>query len=109
MPQTFEHAGEFCRQCVDSGLRSLASLSTGAQAIAAEASAYTAKSFEAGGVAMEKMLAAPSFDKAMEIQGEYARQAYESFVAEAATLGDLYADLSKEAYRPFESIVARAG
>ncbi|RUU57097.1 phasin family protein, partial [Mesorhizobium sp. M2C.T.Ca.TU.009.01.2.1] len=33
---------------------------------------------------------------------------YESFVAEASKIGNLYAELAKEAYKPFESVVAKA-
>ncbi|TIT91793.1 MAG: phasin family protein, partial [Mesorhizobium sp.] len=54
------------------------------------------------------LFSAKSFDKAIEIQSDYAKQSYESFVAEAAKIGDLYAELAKEAYKPFESIVAKA-
>ena len=35
-------------------------------------------------------------------------QSYEAFVAEATKIGDLYAELAKEAYKPFELIVAKA-
>ena len=41
--------------------------------------------------------------KAIEIQtGLSPRTAYEGFVAEATKIGELYADLAKEAYKPFE-------
>jgi hypothetical protein len=37
------------------------------------------------------------------VQTDYAKSSYESFVAEATKLGELYADLAREAYKPFES------
>ncbi len=49
-----------------------------------------------------------SLDKAIEVQTEYAKSAYEGFVAEATKLGELYADLAKEAYKPFETMLAKA-
>ena len=49
-----------------------------------------------------------SFEKAIEIQTDYAKQTYEGFVAEATKLGELYAELAKEAYKPFEALVAKA-
>ena len=53
-------------------------------------------------------MGAKSVEKAMEVQSEYLKSAYEDFVAEATKLGGLYADLAKEAYKPFESALAKA-
>jgi len=108
MTQTYEDFSKYGKDLADTGLKSFASLSKGAQAIAAEAGEYTKKSFEAGSAAVEKIISAKSLEKAIEIQSDYAKQSYESFVAEATKFGDLYAELAKEAYKPFESIVAKA-
>ena len=58
---------------------------------------------------MEKLLGAKSLDKAIEIQTDYAKSAYEGFVAQATKIGELYADLAKETYKPFEGYVAKVG
>jgi hypothetical protein len=108
MTQTYEDFSKYGKEFADSGLKSFASLSKGAQAIAAEAGEYTRKSFQAGNEAVEKLFFAKSLEKALEIQSDYAKQSYESFVTEATKLGDLYAELAKGAYQPFESIVAKA-
>ena len=50
----------------------------------------------------------PQLEKAIEIQSEYAKSAYEGFVAGATRIGELYADLAKETYKPFETVVAKA-
>jgi hypothetical protein len=36
------------------------------------------------------------------------KAAYEGFVAETSKIGELYADLAKETYKPFESMMAKA-
>lgn len=108
MTQTFEDAGKFGKDIVDNGLKSLASFSKGFQAIAVESTEYVKKSFENGTAAFEKLVAAKSLEKAIEIQTDYARSSYESFVAEATKLSDLYAELFKDSYKPFEGAVARA-
>ena len=107
MWQSFDDAGKYGKEFVDSGLKSFASVSKGTQAIAAEAAEYSKKSFEAGSQAFEKLLSAKSFEKAVEVQLEYTKQAYEGFVAEATKLGELYADMAKDAYKPYESVVAK--
>jgi hypothetical protein len=108
MTQTFEDAGKIGKEFVDNGLKSFASLSKGVQAIAVEATEYTKKSFEAGSAALEKLAAAKTLEKAIEVQTDYAKQAYEGFVAQASKVGELYAEVAKEAYKPFESLVAKA-
>ena len=65
------------------------------------------KSFEDSAAALEKLMGAKSLEKAMEVQTEYFRSSYEDFVAESAKIGELYADLAKEAYKPFESALAK--
>lgn len=108
MLQSFENASKFNKEFVDTGLKSFASVSKSAQAIAAEATEYTKKSFEAGAATFEKVLSAGSIEKALEIQADFAKRSYEGFVFEATKLGELYADLAKEAFQPFETALAKA-
>ena len=63
---------------------------------------YAMKSFGSFSKGMQ------SLDKAMEIQTDYVKSAYEGFVAQATKVGELYADLAKDAYKPFEGMVAKA-
>jgi hypothetical protein len=108
MTQTLENAGKFGKEFMDTGLKSLASLSKGWQSIAVEATEFSKKSFETGSVAIDKLVSARSLEKAIEIQTDFAKQAYEGFVAEATKIGELYAELFRDTYKPFESIVAKA-
>jgi hypothetical protein len=87
---------------MDATLKSFGSLSKGMQAIAVEMADYTKKVFEQGTAATEKLIGAKSLEKAFEVQSDYVKTAYEGFVAEATKLGELYSDLAKEAYKPFE-------
>jgi hypothetical protein len=107
MTQTYDDFSKYGREFADTGLKSFASLSKGAQTIAIEAGEYTKKSLEAGAAVAEQLLSARSFESAVEIQADYAKRSYEAFVAEVTKLGDLYAELAAEAYKPFESAVAK--
>jgi hypothetical protein len=51
----------------------------GFQAIAAEITAYSKKSFEDGTRAFEQLLGAKSFEQVIEIQSQYARMAYKTY------------------------------
>lgn len=107
MMQSFEDVSKSGKEFMDTGLKSFASLSKNAQAITVEATEYSKKAFETGSAAMEKLVSAKSLEKAMEIQTDYAKQTYESFVAQATKFGELYAEMAKDAYKPFESVVAK--
>jgi hypothetical protein len=108
MVQSFEDAGKAGKEFVDAGLKNFASLSKNVQALAVEATDYSRKAFEDGASALEKLTGARSLEKAVEIQTEYARQAYEGFVAQATRVSELYAEIAKDAYKPFETAVAKA-
>jgi hypothetical protein len=108
MFQNFDDTSKFGKEAMDNGLKSLAALSKNMQAIAAEASDYSKKAFDNGSAAMEKLLAAKSPEKALEVQTDYLKQSYEGFVAQATRMGDLYAGMARDAYKPFEHIVAKA-
>lgn len=105
---SFDDAGKFGREFFDGSLKSFAAVSKAVQAIAVETTDYTKKSVEAGSAAFEKLIGAKSLEKAFEIQSDYAKSAYEGFVSQATKLNELYADLAKEVYKPFEGIVANA-
>jgi hypothetical protein len=103
----FEEAGKYGKEFMDTGLKSVAALTKGAQAIAAEATDYSKKAYETGSATLEKLFAAKSLEKAIEVQTDYAKSSYETLVAEATKMSELYAEMAKEAYKPFETIVAK--
>jgi hypothetical protein len=107
MLKNFDEFQKFGKDHVDQTLKSWGEVSRGVQAIATETADYSKKSFEEGSAALEQLLGAKSFEKAVEIQTAYAKTAYEGFVAQATKLGELYADIAKESYKPFESFVGK--
>ncbi|HMA73471.1 MAG TPA: phasin family protein [Xanthobacteraceae bacterium] len=108
MLKNFDDMQKYSKEQVDSTMKAWGQVSKGVQAIAAETADYSKKSFEEGSAALEKLLGAKSLEKAIEIQTAYAKSAYEGFVAQATKLGELYAELAKESYKPFETFVAKA-
>jgi len=92
----------------DAAIRSYGEANKGLQAIAAEIAAYSKKSFEDGTRAIEELLGAKSFEQVIEIQSQYARMVYEANVAEFSKLGEMYAGLTRNAYKPLEQAAAKA-
>ncbi|AXK79743.1 phasin family protein [Pseudolabrys taiwanensis] len=107
MVKNFEDLQQVSKENVDIALKSMGALSKSAQAIAVEVADYSKKAFEDGTAALEKMFGVKSLDKAIEVQTEYAKTAYEGFVAKATKISELYADLAKETYKPFEAMMAK--
>jgi hypothetical protein len=108
MLKNFDDVQKYGKDNMDATMKAWGSVSKSVQAIAAEAADYSKKSFEDTSKVMEKLLGAKSLDKAIEIQTDYAKSAYEGFVAQATKIGELYADLAKETYKPFESFAAKS-
>jgi hypothetical protein len=77
------------------------------QAIATAYGDYTKKSFEDTKAFVEKLSGVRSLDKAIEVQTEFAKTAYETFVTESQKIGALYGDLAKQSYKPFGGLVAK--
>jgi hypothetical protein len=96
------------KESMDNAMKTLGSVSKGWQAIAVEMADYSKKSFEDGSVALEKLLGAKTLDKAVEVQSEYVKSAYEGMVSQMTKLGEMYVDLAKDAYKPFEGVIGKA-
>jgi hypothetical protein len=108
MVKNFEDLQQVSKESMDSTMKSWGAVSKSAQAIAVEMADYSKKAFEDSTAALEKLYGVKSHDKAIEVQTEYAKTAYEGLVAEATKIGELYAAFAKESYKPFETIMAKA-
>ena len=108
MVKNFEDLQQVSKENIDLAVKSVGTVSKSAQAIAAEIADYSKKSFEDSTAALEKLFGVKSIEKAIELQTEYAKSAYEGFVAEATKLGEMYTALAKETYKPFEAALAKA-
>jgi phasin family protein len=80
----------------------VASLATIANAYGA----YTGKSVELTWSFLEKLAAVRSLDKAFEVQTEFAKQAFETFLAESRKIYELHSELARQRVVHLE-VVAR--
>jgi hypothetical protein len=104
----FEDMQKFGKDNAEATMKSLGVLQKSVQTIAVELTDYSKKAFEDGAAAAEKLLGAKSLEKAVEVQSDYFKAAYEGFVSQSAKLGELYSDLAQETYKPFESYMSKA-
>jgi phasin family protein len=102
-----EEIQQYGKEQFETVVASANTLQSGFQAIATAYGEYTKKSLEDGKSFVEKLAGVKSLDKAIEVQTEYAKSAYETFVAESQKIAELYADLAKQSYKPLEGLVAK--
>jgi hypothetical protein len=76
----------------------------GLQTIANAYRDYTRKSFEEFGSFCEQLSGVRSLDKAMEVQTEFVKRAYESSVAESRKIRELHSKLARQTLDPFHLV-----
>jgi hypothetical protein len=107
MMQAFEDFQKFGKDNLDLAVKAFGAQQKGVQAIATEVADYSKKAIEAGSATFEKLAGVKTLDKAIEIQSDYAKSAYEGYVAHATKVGELVTELAKEAFKPIETAFAK--
>jgi len=102
-----EDIQQYGKQHFDTVVASASGVQNGLQAIASAYGDYTKKSFEDTRSYVEKLSGVKSLDKALEVQTEFAKSSYETFVTESQKLAGLYTDLARHTYKPLEGFVAK--
>jgi hypothetical protein len=102
-----EDIQQYGKEQFDTVVASATNVQNGLHAIASAYGDYTKKSFEDAKSYVERLSGVKSLDKAIEVQTEFAKSSYETFVAETQKIAGLYGDLAKQSFRPVENIVSR--
>jgi hypothetical protein len=107
MMNSFEDMNKAGKDMLDNGMKAATTVVTGLQSFAGEAAEYSKKSYEHGTKAVEQLMAVKSLDKAFEVQTEYAKSAYEAFIAQSTKMTEMMTAIAKDAYKPFEAALAK--
>ena len=107
MAFNFEDYSKFGKDQFEAVQAAASEVSKQLQAIAAETTDYSKRSLESGSAFVEKLLGVTKFDQAIALQQDYAKASYEGFVAEMSKLGEMYASVAKEAFKPVEGAIAK--
>jgi len=95
------------KEHMESVTASANNLQSGVQAIATAYGDYAKKSFEDTKSYVEKLSGVKSLDKVLEVQTEFVRSAYETFVAESQKIASLYSDCAKQTFQPYQGLVSK--
>ncbi|MHA1517301.1 MAG: phasin family protein [Alphaproteobacteria bacterium] len=107
MIKGFEEFQNTGKDNFDAAVRSFGEMNKGLQAIAAEMTDYSKKAFEDSTRAFEQLVGAKSIEQAIEIQSQYAKKAYDTYMAEMSKIGEMYVGLAKDAYKPVETAMTK--
>lgn len=107
MSYDFEAIQQFSKDQLEASKAAFTEVAKGLQAIATETTDYSKKSLETGSAHVEKLLGVKKLDEAITLQSEFAKSAYEGFVAQAAKIGEMYATVAKQAFKPVEGAMAK--
>ena len=105
--KTGEQFQKVGKDSFEAAVRSLGDMNKGLQAIAAEVTDYSKMAVEDSMRAFEQLMGAKTLEQAIEIQSQYAKKAYDTYMAEMSKLGEMYVGLAKNAYKPVESALAK--
>jgi phasin family protein len=108
MFQQNDNLQQFFKQQNEAAVRSMSVLTKGVQALLAEVADASKRSFEHNTAALESMIGAKSVDKLMAVQSDYLKGSQEILVAQTTKIGELCTNLAKEAYKPYEGLIAQA-
>ena len=86
---------------------SVHTFSTSLQTIANAHADYAKKAMQDGSEFLAMLTSVKEPAKVMEIQREYMKNAYETFVAESKKISELYAELLKHMTKPFEDLIEK--
>jgi hypothetical protein len=98
---------QYGKEQLESVVASATTVQNGLQAIATAYGDYTKKSYEDSKSFVEKLSGVKSLDKALEVQTEFAKSAYDTFLADSQKIAGLYTDLAKQTFKPLEGLVAK--
>jgi hypothetical protein len=95
------------REQIEAAAVPMNSMPAGIHAIATAYSDYSKKSFEDARLFVEKLSSVKSIDKAIELQSEFAKSSFETFMSESQKIGALYRDLAMQSYKPFSGLLGK--
>ena len=96
----------FGKDNAEAVLKSANATSKSLEAINSEVLSYTRKSIEEGVAAAKAVLSSKTVDEAFQIQSEFGKVAFETYVDQLAKFGDMALAAARRAAEPFQARVS---
>jgi hypothetical protein len=108
MFQQNDNLQQLIKQQNEAVIRSMSIFTKGVQAILVEVADASKRCFEHNTAALESLISAKSVDKIFAVQSDYCKGSQELLTAQTTKISELCTNLAKEAYKPYEGLVAKA-
>ncbi len=105
--KSMDDVSQASRKVLESGLASAAAMSEKLGVITTEAGEFARHGAKRTSQLVEAITAAGTPDAALKLQTDYARETWQAFVSQAARMTELYAELARDVYQPFETTLWR--
>jgi len=96
----------FGKDNAEAVLKSANAAGKGIETINSEVFAYTRKSIEEGVAATKAVLASKTVEEAIQVQSEFGKVAFETYVDQLAKFGDMALAAARHAAEPFQARVS---
>jgi phasin family protein len=96
----------FGKDNAEAVLKSANAAGKGIETINSEVFAYTRKSIEEGVVATKAVLSCKTVEEALQVQSEFGKAAFETYVDQLAKFGDMALAAARHAAEPFQARVS---
>ena len=108
MTRGVEEMNQFGQDNVEALVASGKTVAKAAEDINAEIMAYSKRAYEDSMAAAKELTAAKSVTELFERQTAFAKASFETYVAEATKLNDIYAEAAKGAFEPISARLTAA-
>ena len=96
------------KQQIETATAFASTLTKGLQELAAETADYSKTSMAHSAETVEKLMGAKSLETAIQIQTDFAKSAFEGFVARSTKINEIVTKIASEAFKPLTQAVAKA-
>ena len=103
--QNYDEVVALNKANLDAVVTTTTSVAKGFESLAKELMGFAQGSAEVGMTASKKLLGAKNLQELMDLQGEYGRTLFDSYVAESAKLAELTMKTANEAFTPLQERV----
>lgn len=100
--KSMDEVSQASRKVLESGLASASAMSEKLGIITTEAGEFARDSAQRTSGLVEAISSAGTPDAALRLQTDYVRETYRAMVTQGARMTELYAELARDVYRPFE-------
>ena len=104
----FEEIQKISKTNMEAAVKNIGTTTQNVQTIATETADYSKKAFQEQSALVEKLVAAKSLDKVLEIQTAFSKSAYDGFVSYATKVGEIVNTIAKDAVKPYEVALNKA-